>query len=135
MRAVSLSTQGKAEAALDQAELALKLDPYHAWARWIKAESQFFCGQYQDCLDTIVDIGDAPGFIQIYNIAANVRLGRLDGAQEALERFLQYSRGAMLAMPKSIEEWLQYYRDNAPFADPAVNDQIIDCLVQAGLED
>ena len=135
MRAVSLSTQGKAEAALDQAELALKLDPYHAWARWIKAESQFFCGQYQDCLDTIVDIGDAPGFIQIYNIAANVRLGRLDGAQEALGRFLQYSRGAMLAMPKSIEEWLQYYRDNAPFADPAVNDQIIDCLVQAGLED
>ena len=135
MLAVSLCIQGKAEAALEQAELALKLDPYHAWVKWIKAESQFFCGRFEDCLATIADTGNAPGFIQIYNVAANTKLGRLDNAKTALEYFLRFCRDTMLSMPDSIDKWREYYRVNAPFIDPARNQEIIDCLVQAGLCD
>jgi TolB-like protein/cytochrome c-type biogenesis protein CcmH/NrfG len=135
MQAVNLSLQGKAEDALEKAELALRLDPYHAWARWIKAESQFFSGHFEDCLATIASTENAPGFIQIYNIAANIKLDRLENAQKALAAFLQFCRQNMLSMPKTIPQWLDYYRDNAPFADPATNQEIIDCLVEAGLED
>ena len=58
--ALNLSCQGKFEAALEQARLALQLDPYHTWARWILAESQFFCGLYEDVLATIADTGNPP---------------------------------------------------------------------------
>ena len=135
VRAINLSSRGKPEAALEQAELALKLDPYHGWARWIKSESLFFCGRYDDCLDTIANTGNAPGFIQVYNIAANVMLDRMDMARNALDNFLQFCRENMLAMPQTIDEWREYFRDNAPFADPAINDHIIDCLIKSGLEE
>ena len=135
VQAVNLSLQGKAEAALEKAELALRLDPYHAWARWIKAESQFFCGRYEDCLATLADTPNAPGFIRIYDIAANASLGRLPQARRALDSLLEFCRKNMLSMPGSIDEWLEYYRDNAPFIDPALNDQVIDCMLQAGLEE
>jgi TolB-like protein/DNA-binding SARP family transcriptional activator/lipoprotein NlpI len=135
MRAVNLSSQGKPEAALEQAELALKLDPYHDWANWIKSESLYFCSRYEDCLDTIASTGNAPGFIQIYAIAANVMLGRMDQARKALGNFLSFCRENMLSMPRNIDEWLSYSRDNAPFADPGINREIIDYLVQAGLCD
>ena len=135
MLAVNLSIQGKAESALKQAELALKLDPYHVWVRWIKAESQFFCGRYEDCLATIADTGGVPAFIRIYTVAANIKLGKLDNAKKALDHFLRFSRENMLSMPDSVQGWLEYYRDNAPFVDPAINQEIVDYLVQAGLEE
>ncbi len=133
--ALNLSCQGKFEAALEQARLALKLDPYHTWARWILSESQFFCGLYSEVLDTIADTGNPPGFIQINKIAANIRLGRKEIARDTLKNFLQHCGESMSSMPRTIDEWRAYSRDNAPFADPAMNDQIIDCMLQAGLED
>jgi TolB-like protein/Flp pilus assembly protein TadD len=133
--ALNLSCQGKFEAALEKARLALQLDPYHTWARWILSESQFFCGLYDDVLDTIADTGNPPGFIQIYKTAANVKLGRMEVANDTLKSFLQHCSESMLSMPRTIDEWLAYSRDNAPFADPAFNQEIIDCLVQAGLEE
>jgi TolB-like protein/Tfp pilus assembly protein PilF len=133
--ALNLSCQGKFEAALEQARLALQLDPYHTWARWILSESQFFCGLYEEVLDTIADTGNPPGFVQVYKIAANVRLGRMEVARETLKSFVQHCRSNMASMPQNIDEWLSYSRDNAPFADPGINREIIDYLVQAGLEE
>jgi|GEM_PF-429804 len=133
--ALNLSCQGKFEAALEKARLALQLDPYHTWARWILSESKFFCGLYDDVLATIADTGNPPGFIQIYKIAANVKLGRMDVANDTIKSFLQHCGESMLSMPRTIDEWLAYSRDNAPFADPAFNEQIIDCMLQAGLEE
>ena len=133
--ALNLSCQGKFEAALEQARLALQLDPYHTWARWILSEAQFFCGLYEEVLDTIAGTGNPPGFVQIYKIAANIRLGRMEIARDTLKGFLQHCRESMSSMPRTIDEWLAYSRDNAPFADPAINREIIDYLVQAGLEE
>jgi TolB-like protein/Flp pilus assembly protein TadD len=41
----------------------------------------------------------------------------------------------MSSMPRTLDEWLNYSRDYAPFADPALNQEIIDALLQAGLEE
>jgi TolB-like protein/predicted Zn-dependent protease len=133
--ALKLSCQGKFEAALEQSRLALQLDPYHTWARWILSESLFFCGLYDEVLDTIAATGNPPGFVQIYKIAANVRLGRMEAARETLKSFLQHCRSSMASMPQTIDEWLAYSRDNAPFADPAMNEEIIDYLIKAGLKE
>ncbi|MDH3764044.1 MAG: tetratricopeptide repeat protein, partial [Gammaproteobacteria bacterium] len=134
-QALNLSSQGKFEAALEKARLALQLDPYHTWARWILSEAQFFCGLYEDVLTTIADTGNPPGFIQIYKIAANVKLGNMEAAKSTLKSFLQHCSESMLSMPRTLDEWLHYSRDYAPFADPAFNQEIIDNLLQAGLEE
>ncbi|MDH3448188.1 MAG: tetratricopeptide repeat protein [Gammaproteobacteria bacterium] len=133
--ALNLEIQGKAEDALRFAERACLLDPYHPWAEWEVAVSRFISGQYESTLETITKMRTSPGFIQIFGIASSVKLGRIDLARKALRSFLQENRKSMLAMPQTIDEWLQYTRENYPFADPQINQDVIDCLVQAGLEE
>ncbi|MDJ0778075.1 MAG: BTAD domain-containing putative transcriptional regulator [Gammaproteobacteria bacterium] len=134
-KAMNLEMQGKFEAAREVAKLAWQLDPYHPWADWILAESHFCCGEFEKALEIIAESKNAPSFIRLYNIAANVMLGRLDQARKTLQVFLENCRAGMLAMPRTLDEWMAYTIDNAPFADQSYNQQIIDCLVAAGLED
>jgi len=133
--ALNLGLQGKAEDALRFAERACELDPYHPWAEWEVVGSQYISGQYEDALQTIVKLRTTPGFIQIFGIAANVKLGRESEAQRALQSFLNECRETMHSVPRTTDEWLAYTRENYPFDDPQVNQGIIDCLVQAGLTD
>jgi len=133
--ALILDVQGKYEAALEMAERACQLDPYHPWAEWELAVAQFLNGQYEAALETIEKSRTAPGFIRIFTAASNVTLGRIDAARQQLQIFLQECRENMLSMPQSLDEWLDYTRENYPFTDPQINQGLIDCLVQAGLED
>jgi tetratricopeptide (TPR) repeat protein len=67
--ALNLEMQGQAEDALQFAERACLLDPYHPWAEWEVAVSQFISGQYEATLKTITKMRTSPGFIQIFGIA------------------------------------------------------------------
>ena len=62
-------------------------------------EAQFFVGRYEDALHTIAISKNAPGFIRIYNVAACIKLGKMDQAREALQEFIKSARKDMLAMP------------------------------------
>ena len=134
-QALSLEIQGEAETALLAAERACQLDPYHPWAEWEVAVSQYISGQYEMTLETISKSRTSPGFIQIFGIASSVKLSKTDLARQALRAFLQKCREDMLSMPTTQEEWLQYTRENYPFKDPRINQELIDCLLKAGLED
>ena len=134
-KALNLEAQGKFGEALKTAERAYQLDPYHPWADWALAESHYLCGQYENALEVIAKSRNAPGFIRLYNVASNIKLGREDDARQALQVYLDECRQGMLAMPKTLDEWTQYTIDNTPFEDSSINQDIIDCMLQAGLEE
>ena len=69
----------------------------------------------------------------IYGVAAKVKLGKLDAARKSLADYLSACRDSMRMMPQTLDDWLQYTVDTAPFADARINRDIVDCLVQAGL--
>ncbi|MDC1287726.1 hypothetical protein N8198_07560, partial [Gammaproteobacteria bacterium] len=119
-KAMHHSIQGEFEAAIEIATQACQLDPYNWWSDWNLAEAQYLCQRYQDCLDTIAKSRNAPGFIRIYSIAANVKLGRMDAARKSLQTYLGECRESMRAMPRSLDEWLTYTTDTAPFSDPQI---------------
>ena len=133
-KALNLEMQGKYESALEMAERAGQLDPYHPWTEWELAASQFLSGLYESALDTIEKSRTAPGFIRIFAVASNVKLGRIDAARQQLQIFMQECRENMLSMPQTLDQWLTYTQENYPFTDPQINRDLIDCLVQAGLE-
>ncbi|MCP4767798.1 MAG: tetratricopeptide repeat protein [Gammaproteobacteria bacterium] len=134
-KAMHHSMQGNFEAAIDLAVRACQLDPYNWWVDWNLAEAHYLCGHYQQTIDTLARSKNAPGFIRIYGVAANVKLEHLDVARQSLQEYLQACRESMRAMPQTLDDWLQYTVDTAPFADPEINQGIVDCLVQAGLCD
>jgi len=133
--ALNLEMQGKGEEALQFAERACLLDPYHPWAEWEVAVSQYISGQYESTVQTIADMRTSPGFIQIFDIAAKVKLGRSDAARQVLQALLKECRESMLSMPQGLNEWLRYTQENYPFANPEINRDLVDCLLQAGLVD
>jgi len=135
IKAYNLIVRGEFETALQTAESALQLDPYHPWVEWELAGAQYFLGDYETALETIRKFRTSPGFTQLYVVAANVKLGKIDLAREALLVFLQECRQTMLSMPQSLDEWLGYLRETYPFIDPQITQDLIDCLVQAGHED
>ena len=134
IKAYGLIVQGEFEAALQTAEHALRLDPYHPWAEWELSGAQFFLGDYETALETIRQFRTSPGFTQVYIVVANVRVGRIDLARQAWRTFFQECQETMLSMPKTIDEWLDYLGESYVFTDAQINQDVINCLVQAGLE-
>jgi TolB-like protein/DNA-binding SARP family transcriptional activator/Flp pilus assembly protein TadD len=134
-RALLLEMLVEPEVALETAQRACQLDPYHPWAEWELMGSQYLCGHYEAVLETLSKSRTSPGFTLIFSVVSNIKLDRIDMARPALQVFLQACRESMLSMPQSLAEWFDYTRDNYPFIDPRINQDIIDCLVQAGLED
>jgi TolB-like protein/DNA-binding SARP family transcriptional activator/lipoprotein NlpI len=134
-RAFVLIAQGEYASALEIAEIGYRLDPYHPWCDWSLAEAQFFVGRYEDALHTIAISKNAPGFIRIYTVAASIKLGKMDQAREALREFVKFARENMFAMPKTRDEWVTYTTNNSPYQDRHINEELIDYLMQAGLDE
>jgi len=121
--------QGDFENALKTAELGYELDPYQPWIKWNIAESLYHCGHYSDALDIITKLGNAPGFITIYTVTANVKLGRMEQARKALRLFLRNCRESMLTLPQDSDDWMRYTMNNAPFRIPkSTRASLIACL-------
>ncbi len=135
MKAFALEMMGEFEQALELAELGHRLDPYIPWADWNLAECQIFSGQYEKALETISNSKNDPELLKMYYIVANIKLNRKEPARRALKEFMQECRNSMATMPTTLAEWLQYSMSYTPFEDASLNEDIIDCLVQAGLED
>jgi len=134
-KAVNLQMQGHLDVAYDLAQKAYQLDPFNWWVDWNLAEAQYLTRHYRDAIETIEKSTNAPGFIKVYAIAAHVKLGNLDVARSVLQEFLSERRNSMAAFPMTQEDWLRYTTDTAPFVDQGINRGIIDCLLQAGLEE
>jgi len=134
-KSLCLVAQGESELALEVAKIGCRLDPYHPWCDWQLAEAQFFTGRYEDALHTIAVSKNAPGFIRIFNVAASIKLGKMEQARQALKEFVRTARQNMFTVPKSRDEWIAYTANNSPYQDRHLNVELIDYLVQAGLDE
>jgi len=135
IRSLCLALQGDFAASLQVAEQVCRMDPYHPWAEWELAGGQYYSGSYQASLETIARYRTDPGFTRIIEIACHVKLGHIDAAQQALQDFLQACREDMLSMPQSLDDWLLYVRATSPHDNVQYSQDLIDCMVQAGLTD
>ena len=126
---------GEPEAALATTRHTLMLDPYHPWAEWELAVSQYLLGDYEAVLEAIANMRARPGFITVFGVVADVRLGRMQSARERLREFLAECEAEMKSLPRSVDEWLQYTRENYLFSDVQLNHDLIDTLKLAGLEE
>ena len=135
VRAAKHISTGDFAAAIETATHAFNLDPYHPWAEWELAAAQYFSNSYEAALETIAGARTSPGFEAIFAIAANIKLGQSDTARQILQDFLQQCRETMKSMPCNLEEWYDYTRCYYLCADSRYNQDLIDCMVQAGLKD
>jgi len=135
IRAICHALQGDFEGSLQVAEQVCRMDPYHPWAEWELAGGQYHTGCYESTLETIAGFRTEPGFTQVIVVACHVKLGRIDAARKALQKYLQECREDMLSMPHSFDDWLIYVCATYPFENKEYSRDLVDCLVQAGLDE
>ncbi len=135
VKAFLLENIGEFEAALKLIDRSLQLDPYHPWAEWELAVCNYYCGNYETAIQAVDNSRTSPSFTRIFSVASNLKLGRPEAARQALRTFLAECRENMKSMPQTVAEWTTYIRDNYVFKDPGLNESLMDCLVQAGLEE
>ena len=93
-----------------------------------------FCGNYEEALETIAISKNAPGLVRIFNVAASIKLGNMEQARQSLKEFVRTARQDMFTVPKSRDEWVAYSANNSPYQDRRINEELIDYLMQAGLD-
>jgi len=134
LAAVQISS-GEFENAHLTAERALKLDPFHPWAEWELAVSRYHGGNFEGALEAVTMMRAAPGFITLLAVAALVRLDRTEAARAMLREYMRECEAGMNEIPRTIDEWIQYTQENYPFVDKQINRDLVDTLVEAGLEE
>ncbi|MFA9419868.1 MAG: tetratricopeptide repeat protein [Gammaproteobacteria bacterium] len=134
-KAFNLIATGEYESALESAKTCYRLDPYHFWVSWVMAESQMYSGQTEAAIDTMLNSKTEPGFIRALLVVAYLKTGEEEKARQAMKELLQAARDSMLAMPATPEEWIEYWKETAPYHDASIAEGIIEALVEAGLCD
>lgn len=81
---------GKAEQAINQMKLAMRINPHHpGWYYWDLGLAQYFAGQYEEALTTLNYMSKPPNGSRRARAAILVRLGRVEEAREVMSKFIE----------------------------------------------
>ncbi len=117
---------GRAEEAVTQIKLAIRLNPYHPeWYLWNLAWAQYFAGDYEESLTSLRQMGNPPNAVK--RITAVV-LARMNRNEEALSVGAEFLKNAPnYSFEEFVESW--HFKDNT------YQDKFIEDLRKAGLSE
>lgn len=123
-----LGYAGRTDEAERLLQTAMRLDPLHPdWIRWNMAWIQWLGGKYDEALQTMNTMSEAPPMANRVLAIIYVSLGRLDEARAAIQSLQDFDPAYSIADVR---------RDYAgKFRSEAELERIIDCLRVAGLPD
>jgi len=116
---------GRAEEAVVQSKLAIRLNPYHPdWYLWNLGVAQYFSGEYNDALTTVHRIRNPPNGVKRTLAVILARLGRLEESRMFAAEFLESNPDF------NFEE----YKKGWHIKDDAYRDKFSEDLRKAGFE-
>lgn len=132
-KAFNLNAIGEFKSALEVSQKCLRLDPYHPWVEWIIAEALLYTGQLEESIHTNLNSKTTLSYLRALLVVAYSKRGGHIEARQAMQQFLSACRDSMLSMPGSRKEWKIYWSDNLPYRDTQLTEDMIECLMKAGL--
>ena len=81
---------GRAEQAITQIKLAMRINPHHPdWYFWDLGLAQYIAEQYPEVLDTLNRMSNSSNGVRRTRAAVLVRLGRIEEAREVMSKFIE----------------------------------------------
>jgi tetratricopeptide (TPR) repeat protein len=115
---------GRAEEAVVQSKLAIRLNPYHPdWYLWNLGSAQYFAGDHEEALTSIRRMRNPPTAVKRTQAIILARLGRLEESRMFGAEFLESKPDF------NSEEFVK----NWYFEDDAYQDKLAEDLRKAGL--
>jgi tetratricopeptide (TPR) repeat protein len=123
------------EAAIEQIDIAKRLDPFDTrWVPWVMGAACFIAQRYDDAIVSLRQARDPINEVRGWLAASYAQAGRLQEAQATLEEFLQVAESDMAVFPgRHLKDWEPYWHGAFEFQDQSDFDHLFSALHKAGL--
>ena len=130
-----LAATGKPEAAIEQIDLAKRLNPFDTrWVPWIRGIACFTARRYEEAIATLRQARDPINEVRGWLAASYAHAGRLSEARATLEEFLRVAESDMAIFPgRRLKDWESYWHGAFEYEDQKDFDHLFDGLRKAGL--
>jgi adenylate cyclase len=132
-----LAATGKAEAAIEQINLAKRLNPFDTrWVPWLIGIACFTARRYDDAIAALRQVRDPINEVRGWLAASYAHAGRLDEARATLDEFLRVAEADMAVFPgRRLKDWEAYWHGAFEYRDQEDFDHLFDALRKAGLSE
>ena len=132
-----LATTGKADAAIEQIDLAKRLNPFDTrWVAWVRGAFCFTARRYNEAIATLKQARDPINEVRGWLAASYAHAGRLEEARAMLEEFLRVAETDMAIFPgRKLRDWEPYWHGALEYQDQKDFDHLFDALRKAGLQE
>jgi adenylate cyclase len=132
-----LAATGKAEAAIEQMNLAKRLNPFDTqWVPWIMGMVCFTARRYDDAIAALRQARNPINEVRGWLAASYAHAGRLDEARATLDEFLRVAETDMAVFPgRRLKDWEPYWHGAFEYRDQKDFDHLFDALRKAGLSE
>ena len=129
-----LSATGRNETALEQLEIAGRLDPFEfGWVTWIRGTVLFYARRYEEAIEELRKVETPILNLDGLLAACCAYAGRPKEAQVALKAFLAGAAADLASLPSDLAGWQAYWRRASASADEADFEHLFQGLLKAGL--
>jgi TolB-like protein/Flp pilus assembly protein TadD len=130
-----LAAVGRPDAAIEQIDIAKRLDPFDTrWVPWIMGAACFIARRYDEAITALKQARDPINEVRGWLAASYAQAGRLQDARATLEEFLQVAQSDMAVFPgRRLRDWEPYWHGAFEFQDQKDFDHLFEALRKAGL--
>jgi len=135
--AVYLTAIGQPDAAIEQIDIAKRLNPFDfSWTPWIKGIALFSAHRYNEAIATFTQIPEPINEVRGWLAASYAHAGRLKDAKSCLDHFLNVASQDMVIYPGNrLKDWEPYWHGALEYRDQRDFDHLFTALRKAGLPD
>jgi tetratricopeptide (TPR) repeat protein len=133
--ALFLDCVGQQDAAIEQYDLAKRLNPFDpSFIPWLKGVAYFGARRYSEAIALFNRIVEPINEVNGWLAASYAQAGRIAEARTKLEEFLRGAERDMAVFPgRKLKDWSPYWRGAMWYRDERDFDHLFDGLRKAGL--
>jgi TolB-like protein/Flp pilus assembly protein TadD len=130
-----LAATGRAEAAIEQIDLAKRLNPFDTrWVPWVRGIACFTARRYDEAIATLRQAREPINEVRGWLAASYAHAGRLQEARATLGEFLRIAESDIAIFPgRRLKDWEAYWHGAFEYQDQKDFDHLFDALRKAGL--
>jgi adenylate cyclase len=132
-----LAMTGNPEAAIEQIDLAKRLNPFDTlWVPWLRGAYCFTARRYDEAIAALRQVRDPINEVRGWLAASYAHAGRLEEARATLNEFLRVAESDMAVFPgRRLKDWEEYWHGAFEYRDQKDFDHLFDALRKAGLSE
>jgi TolB-like protein len=132
-----LTAVGQPDRAIEEIELARRYDPLEEnWMPWLRGIACYTAERYEEAVAAFSAVNDPFNEITGWLAASLAQAGRIEEAQDTLQKFLEVARNDMVDCPDGrMQNWIEFWHGATQYRHASDFERVREGLIKAGMRD